>query len=137
MGQYYKHVYYLDMEEFPIQCGEVMDSDRFFRSFGRNVAQRRKELDVTQEVLAQRLSLSRPSITNIERGEQGVSLYMAIQIARALELEDVNMLIPRMNEAVAMSPIELNILEPADGITDAARRQVERIWNDVGNNTSS
>ncbi len=108
-----------------------MDSDRFFQQFGRNVARRRKELELTQEVLAQRMNISRPSITNIERGEQGVSLYMALQIAAALELDDVSMLIPRDRTDPLLTLTDVKIIEPADGISEASRQQVQRIWNDV------
>ena len=52
---------------------------------GSYIKKRRLNLGCSQENLAGRVSLSRPSITNIEAGRQGISIEQLFQFASALE----------------------------------------------------
>jgi len=53
---------------------------------GRLIRARRKKIDFTQDDLAQRVNLTRTSITNIERGRQKFQIHTLFDIARALEV---------------------------------------------------
>jgi transcriptional regulator with XRE-family HTH domain len=54
--------------------------------FGKAVKQRRNELGLSQEKLAERCYLHRTYITDIERGERNISLENISKITDALEI---------------------------------------------------
>lgn len=54
--------------------------------FGQAVRKRRRELDITQEELAERAGVHRSYIANIERGEINPALENIERIAEALEV---------------------------------------------------
>lgn len=55
----------------------------FYSAVGRRIADTRRDL-LTQEALAQKASLTRTSIVNIEKGRQQILLHTLVDIARAL-----------------------------------------------------
>ncbi len=73
-----------------------MDS-RIYRIFGSNVRRARERQQFTQEQLAQRVDLSRTSITNIEQGRQRVLLHQIVEIANALETKPEDLLVETDN----------------------------------------
>lgn len=62
--------------------------------FARNLRGRRDAAGISQESLAERASLSRTSIVNIEKGRQGVSLGTLYRLAEALALDPAALLPP-------------------------------------------
>jgi len=54
--------------------------------FGKAIRQRRRELDLTQEALAERADLHRTFISLIERGETSPSLENIERLAQALDI---------------------------------------------------
>lgn len=60
---------------------------------GRKIQRRRKELDYTQEELAEKLNLSRTHMGHIEQGRKSPSLEVLDKIAKALRIK-VKDLIP-------------------------------------------
>lgn len=71
-----------------------MNEDGLYQALGKSVATRRKALNKTQADIAAKLSLSRASLANIERGNQKVLMHQVYRIAEALELSDVRDLLP-------------------------------------------
>ena len=68
-------------------CGKqviVMDINTLF---GANVKKRRLTLGISQETLANRASVDRTYIPDIEKGQRNVSLVVAEKIAKALEVK--------------------------------------------------
>lgn len=55
-----------------------------YRQFGRAVKKAREEASLTQEGLAEKIGMSRPSVAKIENGQQQVLLHTAIEIAEVL-----------------------------------------------------
>lgn len=53
--------------------------------FGRAVRRRRRELDLSQEELAERAELHRTYVSSIERGERNPSLENIEKLAKALD----------------------------------------------------
>jgi len=66
----------------------------FYREFGQRLRQARERPNVslTQQDLAERVGLSRTSITNIEKGKQHTSLHMLFKLASALDVSPVDLL---------------------------------------------
>jgi transcriptional regulator with XRE-family HTH domain len=54
--------------------------------FGKAVRKRRRELDISQEELAERADLHRTYISDVERGEVNPSLDNVEKLAKALEI---------------------------------------------------
>src|SRR5690348_7091597 len=63
-------------------------------AFGKAVALRRDELDLTQAELARQVGISRASIANIEKGRQNVLLHHVYDLADALKMTKVGDLLP-------------------------------------------
>jgi transcriptional regulator with XRE-family HTH domain len=64
-----------------------MDQDSsFYRKVGELVRAERKSKNFSQQYLADKTSLSRVSITNIELGKQKLLLHTLVDIAKALEV---------------------------------------------------
>ena len=60
--------------------------DGFYAAVGGLIREARESRGVTQEALAALVSLSRTSLTNIERGRQKVQLHTLCRLAVALEV---------------------------------------------------
>ena len=56
----------------------------FDRALGKGIRQARDRIGMKQDQLAQAVGLSRTSITNIERGRQGVQAFILARIADVL-----------------------------------------------------
>ena len=59
----------------------------FYRQFGQNLRHARREAGLSQADLAIALELTRPSISNIERGRQGISLHAFGKMLRVLNVQ--------------------------------------------------
>jgi transcriptional regulator with XRE-family HTH domain len=66
----------------------VVENDRatIRQRFGKAIRRRRRELDISQEELAERAELHRTYISDIERGEVNPSLDNVEKLARALNI---------------------------------------------------
>ena len=62
----------------------MVNVDHLYREVGRRIKTQREQCGLTQEALASQVSLTRASITNIERGRQKFLLHTLIDIASAL-----------------------------------------------------
>lgn len=60
--------------------------DELRRRWGANVATRRRALHLTQRQLATACGVTQQSISSIERGEQGPSDRLKVQLAQCLEV---------------------------------------------------
>jgi len=61
--------------------------------FGKAVRRRRRELDMSQEELAERAELHRTYISSIERGDRNISLENIEKVTRALEISIADLFI--------------------------------------------
>ena len=76
----------------------VEDHRQFYQEVGRRIreARKRRKPPLTQETLAQLVSLTRTSITNVEKGRQKFLLHTLADIAIALQVEPASLL-PQSN----------------------------------------
>jgi transcriptional regulator with XRE-family HTH domain len=77
---------------------QVDDHQQFYEEVGRRIreARKRRKPPLTQEGLAKLVSLTRTSITNVEKGRQKFLLHTLADIAVALQIEPANLL-PQSN----------------------------------------
>lgn len=68
------------------------DSKTFYAEVGKRVREARDKSGLTQEALATQVSLTRVSITNIEKGRQKILLHTFVDIATALHVEPTGLL---------------------------------------------
>jgi len=68
-----------------------------YELFGQRVRKARKACKLTQEELASRVTMTRTSVTNIEKGRQKLLLHTLFDLAAALEVP-VGHLIPEPSE---------------------------------------
>jgi transcriptional regulator with XRE-family HTH domain len=60
-------------------------------TFGQRVRNRRLELGLSQESLAERAGLHRTYVGSLERGERNVALLNILRLAAALELDPAHL----------------------------------------------
>lgn len=75
-----------------LQGGFVKDVEDFYTRLGARVREARDEKDITQESLGLMVSLSRTSITNIEKGRQKLLLHTFLDISSALQISPEHLL---------------------------------------------
>lgn len=89
------------------------DHQSFYQEVGRRIrdARKRRKPPLTQEGLAELVSLTRTSITNVEKGRQKFLLHTLADIAAALQVDPASLLPPsdgesarRLDEALKNRP---------------------------------
>jgi transcriptional regulator with XRE-family HTH domain len=98
--------------------------DELYRLFGEAVHLSRRRAHMTQEDLANRVRLTRTSITNIEKGKQNVSIRMLYDLAAALKKRPEELLPPL--EELSMDAIKQKKLEEIE-LTARNRELVDRL----------
>ena len=83
----------------------------FDRALGQRIREARERAGVKQEQLAQAVGLSRTSITNIERGRQGVQAFLLARIAESLGCQAAD-LFPSQSRGPSI-PDRVRELEPS------------------------
>ena len=71
----------------------LQNRQKLYEAVGRRVREARKAAKLTQESLASRVSLTRTSVTNIEKGRQKLLLHTLFDLASVMKVP-VNQLIP-------------------------------------------
>lgn len=77
--------------------------DTLYRKLGDEIAEHRRDAEMTQDELGQRVRLSRTSIVNIEKGRQRVALHHLYAIADALEV-DLREILPPTDDPELQAP---------------------------------
>ena len=100
-----------------------MEFDRagFDREVGLRLQRARKERGITQEELANRLGLPRPSYANIESGRQRVPLDVVWRAAIVLELTIAALVpepLPGPPDAAPLFPFAASVISPSRGLVN-------------------
>lgn len=106
-----------------------MDDRALQREFGRRVSLRRRELKLTQEVVAERAHLSRPSLASIEAGRQNVLLIQMYRLAEALELRSPADLLTPAHALSVEDDDHPKVSDPR--LTPLQRTQVLDFWRSI------
>lgn len=84
------------MHLYSHMLGEIHEA-ALFEFVGKRIRKRRRDRGHTQEELAKLISLSRTSVTNIEKGRQRLPLHQLLHVAEVLDCE-LHDLLPRRAE---------------------------------------
>jgi len=87
-----------------------MDLYFIYKEFGRRLCNARKAAELTQEALAERVGLSRTSITNIEKGRQRIPLHVLFLLASAVGVSPAALL-PDRKETPKSDVIDKRLLK--------------------------
>lgn len=84
-----------------------MPPETIYAIVGNNISKFRHDRKLTQEKLAQAISLDRSSVSNIEQGRQKILLHNLYDIATALGVEPSDLLpkedsLPKTNEGFSI-----------------------------------
>lgn len=77
-----------------------------YSQIGQSVRKGRSRLHLTQQELADRLKLTRTSVTNIEAGTQRIPVHLAYEIAHVLNLS-LDELLPSVQQIEREAEMEL------------------------------
>ena len=122
------YVYYNDMLAiltFVLRSVIKHPMQRLYAEFGRLLREHRTKARLSQQVVADRVGLSRTSITNIEIGRQHIPLHMLYELAYAVHTTLENLLpdkkfagpdSARLTEAIGELPLD-----------DAAKDWIQKI----------
>lgn len=101
-----------------------MSDDEIYKAFGRSVAARRRELDLTQAKLAARVGMSRASIANIESGRQNVLLHHVYSLASALAVAKLADILPAPVRPIRHDDLEVIRWDDTVAVTSQTRAQI-------------
>ena len=73
-----------------------MSDMELYRRLGRAVAERRGELGITQNAVADKLGVSRASLANLENGRQRIMVHQLFALVDVLELKSILDLVPKV-----------------------------------------
>jgi len=81
------------------------EAEQFFRDVGRRIASARKELNLTQAQLADKLGVKQQAIASYEVGRRRVPLAFLVKLAEALYVEVTDLLPLQSNPQKKRGPI--------------------------------
>lgn len=108
-----------------------MKPERLYVEFGRLVRAYRRQLGLTQDDLAERVGLSRTSITNVEQGRQKVLLHQVFLLAESLGVSP-DALLPNMRVVQALPHIEQKLPKNLTGSQKDWVRRVVALSSEEG-----
>ncbi len=109
--------------ESSIGFNDRVDTEIFYKEFGRRVAARRASARLTQLDVAARSGMSRATIASIESGRQRVQLHQLYALARGLKLADIGDILPTEVSAAE----EIDLLPAIDDVSALQRAQIDSI----------
>ena len=103
--------------------GARMEFDRagFDREVGLRLQRARKERGITQQELATRIGLPRPSYANIESGRQRVPLDVVWRAAVVMDLSIATLVpepLPGRTEAAPVFAVAASVIAPSRGLAN-------------------
>lgn len=70
----------------------MAENQAFYRELGHRIREAREKSHLTQEALAVKVSLTRTSVTNIEKGRQQLLVHTLMEISKALNVAPESLL---------------------------------------------
>ena len=103
-----------------------MDNELFYKEFGKTLKNLRRNVEITQSELSQRVGLSRTSVTNIEKGRQKVPLHFLYIFASALGVEPSDLL-PKKDSISQPNNKLSKLLNEDSDLNSASKEWLKRV----------
>jgi transcriptional regulator with XRE-family HTH domain len=71
---------------------KMLEQQVFYAELGHRIREAREKAHLTQDALAKSVSLTRTSITNIEKGRQQLLVHTLVEISKALKVSPESLL---------------------------------------------
>ena len=89
----------------------MTENQTFYKNLGSRIKTARKRVLLTQESLAEKVSLTRTTVTNIEKGRQQLLVHTLVDIAKVLNVS-VEVLIPSQQTTSINDLINVKVDSP-------------------------
>lgn len=109
----------------------MIRDEKLYQIIGQHLVQRRKQLDMTQDVLAEKVGVLRTSIANIEAGRQKAPLGLLFRLCTSLGIE-LSSILPSNKEVADNNMVSLEL----DGETEGVVVSVNESQVEVSDETS-
>ena len=114
-------------------------TDILYKIIGERIKEIRIRISVSQEKLADSVSVGRTSISNIELGRHKAPLHIIYDIAKSLEV-DIHFIIPHESEINSRiiedkekdKTVISNLLDKKKELTKSDKKKIEDIINKLG-----
>lgn len=104
-----------------------MEEEEFYAEIGKLIKRYRSLNNMTQEQLSAKVNLTRASITNIERGQQKISIYTLHLISKSLKISP-DKLLPKMDQIEGnMNELDRNLFEIKKETTKEEFKWIENV----------
>ncbi|MGJ8592204.1 MAG: helix-turn-helix domain-containing protein [Aquaticitalea sp.] len=103
-----------------------------YKMIGSRIKEARFKLGYSQEILAEKLDISRASISNIEIGRQQPPLHVLYAISGVLKF-DVQLLLPTFTEINQQIPSNeySDILNDIEHLDDESKKKIQELINKI------
>ena len=99
-------------------------TDELNAHLGLVVRRIRRNRELTQSQLADRIGLTRTSVTNIERGDQGISVSLLVDLARGMDADPLDLLAQALRMKTEADAASTRVpSEIATGVASAELRE--------------
>ena len=116
----------VSLVDFWSRMGNTHPVDGLYKEFGEVLRKARSDAGLTQQQVADRVGLTRTSITNIERGNQHIALHQLFLLASAVGRKPSELLPDRAAAPEDLLPPDaVKVLAEADD--EASREWVARV----------
>jgi transcriptional regulator with XRE-family HTH domain len=111
-------------------------TEDFYARVGARVRSARLDADVSQEVLANQVGLTRSSVANLEAGRQRVAMHLFVAIAHALDKDACELLPerPKSNRSPILSDLQEELADSPESTQSFVRGAVARLIADHDDN---
>jgi transcriptional regulator with XRE-family HTH domain len=104
----------------------------FYQSIGLLIKEAREVNEITQELLASQLGLSRASIINLEKGRHRISLHLLIEIADFLQVNYTTLIpVDVRGISVIKKPFDMKNMISDEKVSSSTRAAIKSIISSI------
>jgi transcriptional regulator with XRE-family HTH domain len=108
----------------------MIDDKKLYRAIGQAIKRLRNKEELNQSQFAERIGLERTSITNIESGNQKVTVAVLFRILEKFNIDDLSSLLPKVGEvsiSESASSSEEHEIDTGEGVTKVGSKTFDAI----------
>lgn len=103
-----------------------IDETNLYRQIGARIKQRRTEIDMTQDELAEAIGLLRTSVANIESGRQRAPVHVLYNVSAALRTQ-IEAILPSAKEISEQQMVRIQIEGVVKDVPPKAAELLQRL----------